>query len=80
MVVGELEPELVFDLVELRAGQARVDRAHRSQSQATHGLLTEPLAVVFDLVNRRCHEAGLYLAPYAGSIRFRARRRDRVTP
>ncbi|BCJ75909.1 hypothetical protein CS0771_54530 [Catellatospora sp. IY07-71] len=74
MVVGEPEPELLLDLVELRIGQTRVDRAHRSQSQTTHGLPTEPLAVVFDLVNRCRHEAGLYLAPYRGSIRFRMRR------
>ncbi|WP_256442843.1 hypothetical protein [Catellatospora sp. IY07-71] len=30
--------------------------------------------MVFDLVNRCRHEAGLYLAPYRGSIRFRMRR------
>lgn len=50
-----------------------VDRAHGPQSQTTHGLPTEPLAVVFDLVNRCRHEAGLYLAPCLGSIQFRVR-------
>jgi hypothetical protein len=74
VVVSELKPKLLLDPVKLRVGEARVDRAHGSESQPTHGLLTETTAIFTALIKPCPHAAGLYLAGLSQPHQFRGAR------